>query len=130
MQSCMHNQTRYQVWGSSACMAMSVFTWGCDMNDTPTEQPWPFDQPPNTAALTLSTVLDETSPIVYAFHDEEDHSWQFLGPEGSDENLVRFVSMQQIVDLDQSVTQVADLPPGWHAWRDSADSPWQRSAVE
>lgn len=30
------------------------------------------------------------------------------------------------VDRDSSVRQLADLPPGWIAWRESVDSPWIR----
>jgi hypothetical protein len=31
------------------------------------------------------------------------------------------------VAKDPSVLELADLPPGWHAWRRSRDAPWQRA---
>lgn len=38
------------------------------------------------------------------------------------------VALRSIVRLDQSVTELADLPLGWHAWRASKSAPWQRAA--
>jgi hypothetical protein len=41
------------------------------------EQDWPFDQPPDAAAITLRAVLDG-APILLVSHDADDDGWQFL----------------------------------------------------
>ena len=34
--------------------------------------------------------------------------------------------MARAVDLDPSLREVADLLPGWTAWRSAPGEPWQR----
>lgn len=36
------------------------------------------------------------------------------------------VCFSHIVDTDPTIRDLADLPPGWHAWRRSKDEPWIR----
>jgi hypothetical protein len=87
---------------------------------------WPFDQPRNCAVVTLRPIVFEGAPILHVTHDEDDHGWQFLGREDADVPQAAVVGLSEIVELDPSVLEVADLPPGWHAWRQSRSSPWQR----
>lgn len=87
---------------------------------------WPFDQPPNCAAITLRPILFDGAPILHVTHDEDDHGWQFLGWEDADVAQGAVACLSTIVELDPSVLEVADLPPGWRAWRQSKSSPWQR----
>ena len=63
---------------------------------------------------------------MHVTHDNDDHGWQFLGKEGARMADAMVVALEEIVDLDDSVLTIADLPPGWHAWRESKDTPWQR----
>ncbi|WP_210240535.1 MULTISPECIES: hypothetical protein [unclassified Mesorhizobium] len=37
------------------------------------------------------------------------------------------VSLQSVLQRDESIQILADLPEGWHAWRSSKSSPWQRA---
>jgi hypothetical protein len=37
------------------------------------------------------------------------------------------VGLEKVVRLDESILALADLPKGWHAWRTSKLSPWQRA---
>jgi hypothetical protein len=90
---------------------------------------WPFDQPRNCAAITLRSIVFDGSAILHVAHNGDDHSWQFLGLEDADPDEAAVVSMEEIVTLDPSVLEVADLPPGWHAWRVSKDSPWKRASA-
>ena len=92
-----------------------------------TDAPWPFDQPPNCAVITLRSIVFGGGAILHVTHDEDDDGWQFLGAGDAEESDAMVVGLGQIVKLDASVLQVADMPPGWHAWRQSAASPWQRA---
>jgi hypothetical protein len=87
---------------------------------------WPFDQPPNCAAFSLWQIVRGGVPILHVTHDNEDHGWQFLGWEDAEVGDVAIVSLSEILELDPSVRAVADLPPGWHAWRRAAGEPWVR----
>jgi hypothetical protein len=80
------------------------------------EQDWPFDQPPDAAAITVRTVLDG-APILLVSHDADDDGWQFLDGGEVDLDKAALISMAHAVALDPTVREVADMPPGWTAWR-------------
>ncbi len=89
--------------------------------------PWPFAELRNCVTFVTDQVLDGTEPIVHVFHDEEGE-WQFIGStEGTPQNA-KIIALHEAVKLDPSVLQLADLPIGWHARRDSPDEPWIREA--
>jgi hypothetical protein len=87
---------------------------------------WPFDQPRNCAAFALRSIVVDGGPILLVVHDAEDHGWQFLDGRPIDMADAALVALSTIVRRDPGVLEVADLPPGWRAWRASAASPWQR----
>ena len=89
------------------------------------EQDWPFDQPPSAAAITLRAVLDG-APILLVSHDADDDGWQFLDGSAVDIDNAALISMAEAVALDPSIREVADMPPGWTAWRSARGEPWQR----
>jgi hypothetical protein len=89
------------------------------------EEDWPFDQPPDAAAITVRAVLSG-APIVLVSHDADDDGWQFLDGSEVDLEQAVLVSMARAVGLDPSLREVADLPPGWTAWRSGPGEPWQR----
>jgi hypothetical protein len=86
---------------------------------------WPFDQGPRVAAITVRAVL-EGAPILHVAHDEDDHGWQFLDGRAVEERDARLIAMAEALRRDPSLREVADLPPGWIAWRESPAHPWQR----
>jgi hypothetical protein len=88
---------------------------------------WPFEDPPNTAAITTRAVLENGAPILLVTHDLEDGGWQFLdGRTGSPEEA-RVVGLGRICMRDASLLALADLPEGWRAWRANTTAPWQRA---
>jgi len=89
---------------------------------------WPFDQPKNCAVFTLRAIVFRGDPVLRVSHDADDHSWQFLGLGDADVSDAAIVALSEIVSRDSTLLQVADLPPGWRAWRSSTLAPWQRSA--
>jgi hypothetical protein len=86
---------------------------------------WPFDQPPNAAALTVRSIL-EGDPILHVSHDIDDHGWQFLDGRDVDVDEGRVICMADALKRDPTLRELADLPPGWIAWRETAASPWNR----
>ena len=87
---------------------------------------WPFDQAQNVATIISRQVLNRSLPILHVTHYEDDHSWSFLhGSEDYDVDL-RLVCMAEILGVDETIREIADLPPGWSAWREAIASDWIR----
>lgn len=87
---------------------------------------WPFDQAPNVAAITTRQVLEEQLPILNVVHYEEDDSWAFTCGTSNDVADGRVISMQSALNIDPTLRTIADLPPGWHAWREHVGGEWGR----
>jgi len=90
---------------------------------------WPFEDPPNTAALTTSDVLEADAPILYVTHDADDGGWQFLPGRTVNPSEARVVGLGEICGQDPSLLELADLPEGWRAWRARGGAEWQRGQV-
>ena len=87
---------------------------------------WRFDQAPNVAAITTIGVLEGRLPVLLVQHDDEDHSWAFLCGTTNDDKDGRVIGMGNMLAKDPTLHEVADLPPGWTAWRETVGGPWSR----
>ena len=87
---------------------------------------WPFADPPNVAVITVTQVLRQGMPVVYVSHDEDDGGWQFLhgGSVTSADAMV--VGLKEMIRHDPSLAELADLPLGWCAERQTMGSKWNR----
>jgi hypothetical protein len=92
--------------------------------------PWPFDQPRNCVTFTTRQVVDGSEEILEAYHDADDHGWQFFGHTGGSEHNCVLVALEEIVSRDASVLEIADLPPGWRAVRAARMTAWTRTSCE
>ncbi len=90
---------------------------------------WPFDDPPNVAVLTTRRVVQDGAWIAHVSRDADDGGWQFLdgAPGGPSEADALVVSLRSMVLRDGTLKELADLPEGWHAWRDGPAAPWRRA---
>jgi hypothetical protein len=89
----------------------------------------PFAEPRNLVTFVTAQVLGRVEPILRAVH-EADGEWQFIGPtDGTLENA-KIIALSEAVDLDPSILQLADLPLGWQAVRDSPEQPWKREVLD
>jgi hypothetical protein len=87
---------------------------------------WPFDQSRNCATITMRQVMDGSEPILLVSHDEDDHGWQFIGSSDASMTDAMVVALEEVVRQDPTVIEVADLEPGWQAFRDFVGGPWTR----
>jgi hypothetical protein len=87
---------------------------------------WPFVDAENTAALTTVRVLDGTHPVLLVTHDKDDGMWQLLCGTTDDPGDGRIVCLGCMLERDSTLAQIADLPLGWHAWRDAVGAEWRR----
>lgn len=73
-------------------------------------------------------ILDRGDWVHYVTHDQDDGAWQFhplRGPASAREAAV--VSLERMLNLEPRIEELADLPLGWHAWRDDKHAPWTRA---
>jgi hypothetical protein len=87
---------------------------------------WPFKDPENVAVFTVRQIVRDGFPVLRVAHNSDDGAWQFLQWETPREEDAMILCLREIVDLDPTIRDLADLPLGWRAIRPSADSPWQR----
>jgi hypothetical protein len=88
---------------------------------------WPFDQAPNVAAITTINVIEHGAPILVVVHYAVDDSWAFLCGKTNDDADARVIGMANALRRDPSLREIADLLPGWKAWRSAAGEAWQRA---
>lgn len=87
---------------------------------------WPFDQAPNVAAITTRQVLQDGLPILSVVHYSEDHSWAFVCGTSNAVEDGRVIGMGTALKIDPTLSGIADLPPGWHAFRRGVGQPWTK----
>jgi hypothetical protein len=87
---------------------------------------WAFEDAPNVACFTVKSIMNGTVPILQVFHDEDDGAWQMLPGSGANASEAMIVGLGQLVQLDQTLVELANLPLGWVAWRERKNSPWLR----
>lgn len=85
---------------------------------------WKFKEPQNTVVITTNNIIQGNSEILYVFHDEDDGIWQFLDNDICSEENARIVALKEIVELDNSISLISDLPLGYMAYRLSKSSKW------
>ena len=95
-----------------------------DMSENASD--WKFDQEKKVGAITTRQVLDDDKPILLVIHYGDDCSWAFLCDTTEKESDSRMVSMEEIVTKDPTLNEIADLPPGWIAYRDFVGDEWDK----
>ncbi len=90
---------------------------------------WPFTDARNTAIFTTRDVVEEGKPILLVTHDQDDGVWQFHTRKTSPVSDAKIAALDEIVCRDPSVVELADLPLGWSAIRDSITTPWKRQPI-
>lgn len=86
---------------------------------------FPFSEPENTAVITCCHFIDNDADILYASHDAEDGMWQFLCGGAHIQEQARVVAMNEIFTLDNTVSELANMPCGYIAERKIKHSKWQ-----
>lgn len=89
------------------------------------EGDWPFPDPPDTAAFTTKRIAFERHPVLYVVHDS-DGDWQFLDRLDVTAEDAALVHLTHVVGANAGVVEIADLPRGWEAFRETESGPWTR----
>ena len=83
-----------------------------------------FNDSENQTVFTCSHIINENKPILYVKHDNEG-DWQFLCGENHTTEDARVIALQEIINIDPSVSKVSNLKCGQTAVRESKESEWK-----
>ena len=90
---------------------------------------FPFADSPHTVCLTCRHVMEEHKPILYVSHDGEGE-WKFLCGEKHEAEDNRFASLDEILYIDNTMSDYADLAIGECVRLDSSDAGSCESKLE
>ncbi len=90
---------------------------------------WVFPVLGDHLVFTSRQVIEEHAPVLLVHReiDEGRDDWQFLTGEPVDAADVTTVHLAHLVTIRPTLRDLADLPPGWQAERESPLHPWVRS---
>lgn len=88
---------------------------------------WLFNESKNVAVFTTVSIVNRILPIRKVTHDEDDGAWQFLdGISTNSYSNAVVLALHEVVEIDSSIIDLADLPLGWSAIRTNKNAPWIR----
>ena len=85
---------------------------------------FPFDVPPDTAALVCCHVINREAPILHVSHDLDDGMWQFLCGKAHEADDGKLVALREIFDLDPSIGALKNIPCGCQVERKTPGDSW------
>ena len=85
-----------------------------------------FKESKNQAVFTCLHIINENKPILYVKRDDEG-DWQFLCGGNHTTEDARIIALQEIINIEPSVSEVSNLKCGQTAVRESKDSDWKLS---
>jgi len=94
---------------------------------------WPFDIGPDTAVVTTTYITRAGAPVLEVTHehdDEEGAIWQFHCRNGDyEESVIQLVRLDEILEIDPTLYEVAKLPLGFSANRDVRSGTWKIAKI-
>lgn len=85
------------------------------------------EKPIETAVFTTKFVIEDKKTIVLVTHDIEDGAWQFFSDDYFEnfEEIAKIIGFQELINLDNSLLQIVDLPLGFCATRKDEFDNWK-----
>ncbi|MEI7595745.1 MAG: DUF2185 domain-containing protein [Bacteroidota bacterium] len=85
-----------------------------------------FEDTLNTAVITTKFVVKDKKEITYVTHDADDGAWQFFSSDDFDnyEDVAMILSLEEIINIDRTVLEIANLPLGYFATRKTSKDRW------
>jgi hypothetical protein len=88
--------------------------------------PWPFPGdvfPQDLGAVVMRTVLSGKAPALQVIHTEDGH-WGIADGLGNPNRNLEATHIWHVVGMDRTLAELATLPPGRQADRNSVGEPW------
>ena len=85
-----------------------------------------FKEADNTAVFTTKFVITDKKEITYVTHEKEDGAWHFFSNDNFDnfEDVAKVVGLGEIIKMDATVLEIADMPEGFSAHRKFKGDKW------
>lgn len=86
-----------------------------------------FEDGLDTAVFTTTFVMLDKREIVFVSHDVEDGAWQFFTDDNFEnvEDYAMIVGLKELIEMDETILNIADLPKGYYATRESVNDKWK-----
>jgi hypothetical protein len=86
----------------------------------------------DTAVFTTKFVLEDNKAITYVTHDLEDGAWQFFSDDEFEDfqGVAKIVGLNEIMDIDPTLKELADMKPGHVATRKNKEDKWTIKKAE
>lgn len=109
----------------SAIWILAIFTC-CSSETSNKMENKKFKESGNTAVFTTKYVVIDKKDITTVSHEKEDGAWQFFSDDPLDnfEDVVKVVGLGEIIKLDSTVLELADMPEGFTAKRKHKADDW------
>jgi hypothetical protein len=89
---------------------------------------WPFENPKSIRTYRLGNHRRSPVPVVGMIHDD-DGSWLLIARGDPEDDEPHEVCLGCMLEMDSSISDVADLPRGWMARRKESGVVWQRRPI-
>lgn len=85
-----------------------------------------FEDNINVAVFSTKFVVKDKNEITYVAHDIEDRAWKFFSNDNYNnlEDVAMLVSLEEMIKIDNSILEIADMPLGYYATRKSIKDKW------
>jgi len=85
-----------------------------------------FKEADNTAVFTTKFVTTDKNDITRVTHEKEDGAWQFFSNDSFDhfEDVVKVVGPGDIIKIDSTALELADMKEGYYAVRQMKGAKW------
>jgi hypothetical protein len=85
-----------------------------------------FKESEKTVVFTTKFVVLENKEITSVYHYAEDNTWQFCSNDKVENymNVAMLVGLAQIIKIDNTILEIADLPEGYFAFRKAKGEKW------
>ncbi len=92
------------------------------------DQKWRFDVPPGAAVVTSTYVTVAHMPVLVVSHEldlEGGSTWQFHAGNGDySTEVLQLVRLDEILEIDPQLRELATLPIGHSATRNTPEEKW------
>ncbi|MES2436605.1 MAG: hypothetical protein V4519_01210 [Patescibacteria group bacterium] len=88
---------------------------------------WEFKEAINARVFTTPEIASGIKPVLFAIH-ELDGDWQFLPSEKTEDKNAIFIPLRYLIENDNTLSELGNLPVGWHAKRKSIEDSWIRES--
>src|SRR4030095_14566848 len=81
----------------------------------------------NTAVFTTKFVIVDKKDITLVRHEPGDGAWTFFSNDEYEnyEAVAKVIGLGQIIEIDSTILEIADLPQGYYASRKSRKDTWK-----